>query len=309
MPALGTVGMKNLERCSWRRRERKACEEARKAKQVLEAELESSSQSLFEEVSRLVIPLLSSLFVKEANNIGATKGIRPADMENCAKQNSKKFYAARSAFSSPTSLALPSTTAFTSISANVTPSSIPTLAATSSTLTSTSTSVSTYSQHPPPYQPPPPEAEPPPAHTASGSLTTPMSSKWSTFHHPDHPVTLPPPNLLSSCASLCTHPHQHRTEGRTHTTVEAGKRGVREVDLARTRAHESARTWALDPGRWIVSVERCDCEELADLGWIRMTCWACMSFETEDSNIALNELIGGAKVQMFKERQVGCKHV
>ncbi|KAG6898184.1 hypothetical protein C0995_009947 [Termitomyces sp. Mi166 len=88
----------------------------RKAKQMLEAEPESSSQALFE----------------EANNIGATKYIRLADIEKLREAKLEKVQ--RSALrllkahaSSPTSPVLPSTTAFTSISANVTPSSASTL--------------------------------------------------------------------------------------------------------------------------------------------------------------------------------------
>ncbi|KAG6881836.1 hypothetical protein C0995_000425, partial [Termitomyces sp. Mi166 len=55
-------------------RESKICEEARKVKQVLEAELESSLQALFE----------------EANKIGTTDRIRLADIEKLCEAKLEK---------------------------------------------------------------------------------------------------------------------------------------------------------------------------------------------------------------------------
>ncbi|KNZ82038.1 hypothetical protein J132_08383 [Termitomyces sp. J132] len=148
MPALGTVGVKDREREiqleKELEKERKACEEARKAKQALEAELESLSQALFE----------------EANNMVATERIRLADIEEELREAKLEKEALRSALrlleghAYSVSPALPITPASsTYASASTSPDlaiSSTDAASTATTIISTSISASPPTQHLPP---------------------------------------------------------------------------------------------------------------------------------------------------------------
>ncbi|KAG6860373.1 hypothetical protein C0995_012019 [Termitomyces sp. Mi166 len=245
MPALGTIGVKEREREMQLEKElekeRKACEDARKAKQALEAELESLSQALFEEANKMV----------------ATERIRLADIEEELREAKLEKEALRSALrlleghaSSSASPALPSTTASASTSPNLT------LSSTSTTTASSPPSISVSAS--PPSQPLPP--------SLSTTITTdritarPPSISSSTTIRPSLPPPAPlevPTTPFDYSAAYADTPTPRPLEdplpgsdgdgdGETSAEVEPGPWG-RDRDLEREAGERVSAREALEP--------------------------------------------------------------